>query len=77
MFRPHLSFGSETGLDDLVTGLQRRTSISRQSADAWLDLENAGDYEVVVQSIQLNGNVVMTTVWWEDEAQILDALDEE
>lgn len=76
-FWPHSSLGPAAGIDELVRGSRLRTDPEEFTADSFLDVEGAEDYDVVAQSIRLDGNMVLTMLWWQDESQILDALDDD
>lgn len=41
-------------------------------ANAWFDLPNAYEYEVVEDIVQVGRNVTLTLLWWRDESQIVD-----
>ena len=45
-------------------------------ADAWIDLPDAGDYTVVESSFKVTPELVVSIVWWKDQAQ-LAALEED
>jgi Zn-dependent peptidase ImmA (M78 family) len=44
-------------------------------ADAWIDLPDAGDYTVIESSFKVTPELVVSLLWWKDQAQ-LEALDE-
>lgn len=41
-------------------------------ADAWIDHPDAADYVLVESSVKVTPELVVTLLWWKDEAQILD-----
>ena len=40
-------------------------------ADEWIDHPDAGKFTIIEDSRRTNEGVVLTIVWWKDEAQIL------
>lgn len=45
-------------------------------ADNWIDHPDAGHYEIHEDSMRITKDLVLTLLWWKDEAQIVD-LDED
>lgn len=65
--------------DSLAFALLREaeaTSATEEvDADAWIDLPDAREYTVVESSFKVTPELVVSILWWKDQAQ-LEALDE-
>ena len=45
-------------------------------ADAWIELPDAGDYSLVESSFKVTPELVVSVIWWKDQAQ-LEAFEDE
>lgn len=71
----------ELSQDSLAYGLMRgtRSGIAPDDvdADAWIDHPDAGDYVVREDSVKITPDLVLTLLWWKDESQLRDLLNDE
>lgn len=75
---PHNAPGTETAAFEL----HRNPTASPQGpividAVQWINHPNAGRYVVTEDSIRINSSLVLTLLWWKDERQLLDLVDEQ
>ena len=76
-FYPHQVLDSDSEAFDIINGAKGDMSEPTEtSADIWIDKKNAEDYDLIEQSIKISDNLVLTVLWWKNEAQIIDAADD-
>jgi Zn-dependent peptidase ImmA (M78 family) len=59
----------------LFKGAEGTSMTEEVDADAWIDLPDAGDYTLVESSFKVTPELVVSLLWWKDEAQ-LEALED-
>jgi hypothetical protein len=57
---------------DLLNGRGGAFENMSVDADNWIDHPDAGEYQVIENSILIARNTILTLLWWKDERQILD-----
>lgn len=73
--RPHRYLSK----DSLAYELLRKPGFPEvvDEVDAWIHHPDAADYVLVESSVKVTPELVITVLWWKDEAQILDLGDDE
>jgi Zn-dependent peptidase ImmA (M78 family) len=61
---------------DLLTDAGSMSGSDEVDADAWIDSPDAGDYSVVESSFKVTRDLVVSLIWWKDQAQLV-ALEED
>ncbi len=75
--RPHRVLSKDTLAHELMQAPGYRESTEEVDADAWIDHPDASDYVLVESSIKVTAELVVTVLWWKDQAQLLDLDDGE
>lgn len=73
-FFPRKELDPDSYAFDVWEGKQDRTRVTKMGADAWTDRPKADQFEVMEQTYRISRDSILTMVWWQDEAQIEDAL---
>ena len=66
----------QTSKDTLAAELLQRSDFGEATdevdADAWIDHEDAANYVLVESSVKVTPELVVSVLWWKDQAQIRD-----
>lgn len=68
--------GTETLAASLEGSRETQSGPVDVAADQWIDHPEASRYELVEDSIRIPPNLVLSLLWWKDETQVVDAMDE-
>ena len=60
----------------LLRGMKSANAPEDVDADAWIDHRDAGDYIVKEDSVKITPDLVLTLLWWKNESQLRDLLDD-
>lgn len=74
---PHSKVGPGTVAFELFSQKHSKAGPSDTSSHHWIDHPEASNYRVIEDSTKISQDLVLTLIWWKDERQILDLLDEE
>jgi len=69
--------GKDSNAARLFRGINIEDSPSEKYADCWFSYNRSERYVIKEHSRRIPPNLVLTLLWWEDEKQILDIMDEE
>lgn len=61
----------------LMHGTKSGIAPEEVDADAWFDHPDAGDYVVKEDSMRITPDLILTLLWWKDESQLRDGLNDE
>lgn len=75
--RPHRYLSKDSLAYELLRKPGFPEAVEEVDADAWIDHPDAADYVLVESSVKVTPELVVTVLWWKDEAQILDLRDDE
>ena len=73
---PHRALSEDSLAFALLRDPNGTSATEEVDADAWIDLPDASDYTVVESSVKVTPELVVSILWWKDQAQ-LHALDDE
>lgn len=76
VFFPRQDLDQDSYAMDVWEGRKDRTRVVKVGADAWINRWNADRFEVMEQTFRIGRDTILTMVWWQDEAQIEDALED-
>ncbi len=75
-FFPHRELDSYSEAFKILYGKNERTCKPTEvSADTWIDRRNAEEYLLYEQSVKISKKKVLSMLWWKDESQIIDEMD--
>lgn len=76
-FYPHQMLDSASEAFDLINGAKGDMCAPTETpADIWINKKNAEDYDLIEQSVKIADALVLTILWWKNEAQIIDAAED-
>lgn len=76
-FYPHRVLDKESEAFDIINGAKGNMCEPTETpADIWIDKKNAEDYVLIEQSVKITDDLVLTILWWKNEAQIIDATED-
>jgi Zn-dependent peptidase ImmA (M78 family) len=71
---------AQTSNDTLAAALLRRSGFGEATDEvdtgAWIDHEDAANYVLVESSVKVTPELVVSVLWWKDQAQIRDLLED-
>lgn len=74
--RPALRFGRDTFAHTIAHGGDA-TGPGEVCADGWVDHPDAGRFSIVEDSVRIGTDLILSLVWWKNEAQLLELEDDE
>lgn len=75
--RPRQYLSEDSLAYELLRKPGLREAAEEVDADTWIDHPDAANYVLLESSVKVTPELVVTVLWWKDEAQILDLEDEE
>lgn len=69
--RPVLRVGRDTVAYEIAHGGRRGNGPAEVCSDGWVDYPDAGWYELTEDSIAMGRDLVLSLLWWKNEAQLL------
>lgn len=60
----------------LLRGTKSATGPEDVDADTWIDHRDAGEYVIKEDSVKITPDLVLTLLWWKDEAQLQGMVDD-
>ena len=73
---PHSKVGPGTVAFDLFSDRNIKVGPIDTSAHHWIEHPESYNYRVVEDSIRISQDLVLTLLWWKDERQLLDIIEE-
>jgi hypothetical protein len=71
----------QTSSDTLAAHLLRQSGFGEDTAevdaDAWIDHEDAENYVLIESSVKVTAELVVSVLWWKDQAQIRNLLEKD
>ena len=75
--RPHAMLHDGCGPLQILKSGERFSEPVTVEADMWIDHRRADRYEIVEHCFRVSDDRVVTLLWWQDESQIIDLIEEE